>query len=89
VTSLAHPDRPELAPIRHGVHRSRSALRAHEAPTLRDCRELQVVGQAERGEGEWRRVLTRSIRASYEQAFEAVAFQLRDGRRLGQSRSLG
>jgi hypothetical protein len=73
----------ELAPVRHDVHRLSSALRAHEAPTPGDRRELQFVRQAERREGERLRILASRVRARHEQAVEAVAFQVCDGRGFG------
>lgn len=54
--------------------------RAHEAPASRDRRELQVICQAERGEGDGHRLLASRIRTGDEEANQTVAFEMGDGR---------
>jgi hypothetical protein len=82
-SSASHPARVELAPVRHDVHRSGSALRAHEAPTPGDRREGKVIFEPKRGEGERRRVLANRVCGRDEQTFEAVGFEASDRGRFG------
>jgi len=65
------------------VHCSGGALHADELAASRNRRELHIIGEVERCEGEGLRVLVSRIRARHEQAFEAVTFKVRDRRRFG------
>jgi hypothetical protein len=54
-------------------------LRAHETSAPNDGRELHIIGKIKRREGERHRVLAGRVRTSDKEAFEAVAFEMRDG----------
>lgn len=77
-----HPICPVRSPVRRHVERPATALRHTNRPAPADRRERRFIRQPEGGEGEGRRVQASRVRARDEEAFEAMAFQVRDGRRF-------
>lgn len=68
-------------PIRHDVHRPAATSRADESPTPNNCREQNIVVEIKRRERKGRRVQPSRVRAGYEEAFESVHLEVRDGGR--------
>jgi hypothetical protein len=73
--SYPPPARIVRPPIRHDIHRAAAATGADEMPAPRDRREHHIIGEAERVEGERRRMQASRARAPHQETFEACVFK--------------